>query len=219
MYRPTAAVSACFPEATVPVLWSNFPCQDKKMRSFPVLFTLFLLTGCVLPGQKTVDTPAVIEPTVVFRPSDSAYLLSCVSELRDLKSRDFQKHYREVSNRLAGGSDRDILQFVCLSLNRRADYKQFKQGEKVFRKYLGDHPGATEDMKGVLVLLQDLDRLLGSRRAAYRKLLDERDRLAAETEVLKRQHQQDTGRIENLQRQIEQLKNIESIIKSREHQK
>lgn len=178
-----------------------------------------LLSGCVQWGEQGGNLSNEVEPTVIFEPSGSSYLLNCINKLQGMKQRDFNLHYQEVSGRLQKGDDQNTLQLICLSVSSRADYKQFKRGEKLFQKYLNEHPDVNNDMHGLLVLIHRLDQARVNRWTAYRKLLDERESLLAQVESLKLAAQQDKAKIEELKSQIDQLKNIENIIKSREHQK
>jgi chromosome segregation ATPase len=180
---------------------------------------LILAGGCTELTRNGRSTHQAVEPTVVFKPADSTYLLSCISEVDKIKKRDFSRHYKEISRRLKQGDDKDTLRFICLSLSRRASARQFAQGRKKLQQYIREHPDSDPDMAGLLLLVRQIDRVKNSYGAEYKKLQAERNSLQAEIETLREQTEQDKGRIEELQRQIDQLKNIESIIKSREKQK
>ena len=191
---------------------------DMKMKnSFILVVILLLIGGCVQVGQETGSPPPAVSPTVIFVSSDSSYLLSCVSELQGLKQKDFDRYSVEAATRLKQGNDQDTLRFICLSLHQLADDKQFKQGDKLFRRYIEEHPDSSDDMQGLLVLFDRLEQAKVNRSMDLKKLLDERDELAAQVETLQVQAKQDQERIQELQSQIDQLKNIESIIKNREH--
>ena len=188
-----------------------------KMKNGLVLVVILLLIGgCVQVGQDTGSPPPAVSPTVVFVPSDSSYLLACVSELQGLKQKDFDRYSVEAAIRREKGDDQDRLRFICLSLHQLADDEQYKQGEKLLRQYIGEHPDSSDDMQGLLVLFDRLDKAMVKRRMDRKKLLDEGDELAAQVETLQLQTKQDQERIQELQSQIDQLKNIESIIKNRE---
>jgi len=195
-------------------------CQlpDMKMKNGFVLLVIFLLIGgCVQVGQDTGSPPPAVSPTVIFVSSDSSYLLSCFSELQGLKQKDFDRYSVEAASRLKEGDDQDMLRFICLSLHQLADDKQYKKGEKLFRRYIEEHPDSSDDMQGLLVLFDRLKQAKVNRSTARKKLLDELDELAAQAETLQLQTRLDQERIKELQSQIDQLKNIESIIKNREH--
>ena len=189
------------------------------MKNVMVLLVVFLLpvAGCMQVGLlHDKGTAPAVAPTVVYKPSDSSYLLACVHELQGLKKKTLERYYTEAAKTLQEGNDQDILRFICLSLHVRADDKQFRRGKKMLRKYIDEHPDASGDMEGLLALFSRLDLAMVDRRTGYKKLLDERDALLKEVETLRLQIKRDQGRIQELQSQIEQLKNIESIIKNRE---
>lgn len=177
---------------------------------------LLLIGGCVQVGQDIGSPPSAISPTVVFVPSDSSYLLACVNELQGLKQNDFDRYSGEAAIRLEGGDDKDTLQYICLTLHQRADYKLFKQGEKLLRRYIKEHPDTSDSMQGLLVLLKQLEEAMVKRSTDRKKLLDERGEQAEQVETLLLQTKQDQERIQELQSQIDELKNIENIIKNRE---
>ncbi len=188
-----------------------------KMKNDLVLVVILLLIGgCVQIGQDIGSPPSAISPTVVFVPSDSSYLLSCVNELQGLKQKDFDRYSVESAIRLEKGDDQDTLQFICLTLHQRSDYKQFKRGEKLLRKYIKEHPDTSDAMQGLLVLWGQLEQAMVNRWTDRKKLLDERGEQAVQVETLLLQTKQDQVRIQELQNQIDQLKNIENIIKNRE---
>ena len=78
-------------------------------------------------------------------------------------------------------------------------------------------------MQGLLALLKQFDQERVARWVQQRNHREAQERLAAEkgqwTEritLLEQQAEQDQARIKELQQQIEQVKNIENIIKNRE---
>jgi len=191
------------------------------MKSLLVLlFVLFLfMGGCVQPGQHNKGSLSVIPPTVIFEQSDSSYLLSCVNELQGLNKKKFNHFLKESASRVKGGGDKDTLRFICMSMHTKAGLKQAGKGEKLLKKYIDEHPDASGDMKGLLVLFSRLNQSrasLGSRNDG-KKIIAERDKLAKEVDDLQLAVKRDQGRILELQSQIDQLKNIENIIKNREH--
>lgn len=196
-----------------------YRCLDnlKMITGVVLVAVLLLFGGCVQVGQKTGTPPPAVSPTVVFVPSDSSYLLSCISELQGLKRKDFDRYSVEAAKRLEQGNDRDTLRFICLSLHRLADDKLFKRGGKLFKSYIDEHPDISDDMQGLFVLFKRLEQVKVNQWTDRKKLLEELDLLTAQVEELQIQTSQDQERIQELQSQIDQLKNIESIIKNREH--
>lgn len=185
-----------------------------------VLSVLFLsIGGCVQSGQHNKGSLSAISPTVIFEPSDCSYLLSCVNELQGLKKKKFNHFLEESASRLKGGGDKDTLRFICMSMHSKAGYKQARKGEKLLQQYIDEHPDASGDMKGLLALFSRLNQSRGSLLSGNdsKKIIAERDNLAKDVEDLQLVIKRDQGRIQELQSQIDQLKNIENIIKNREH--
>ncbi len=154
----------------------------------------------------------LIEPIVVYPSLGSSYLLSCLIDMQTLERPDFDSKFEISASTLEHGSELDKLRFICLSLNEKADYKQFKHGTKVLDQYLADHTESDAEMQGIRLLFSRLDEEIINRWSAWRSLLNDKKELKAKVESLK-------VTIEGQQKQIEQLKNIENIIKSRETSK
>jgi hypothetical protein len=154
----------------------------------------------------------LIEPIVVFPSLGSNYLLSCLVDMHLLERQDFDPKFGISASTLEHGSELDKLRFICLSLNEKADYKQFKHGTKVLDQYIADHIESDAEMQGIRLLISRLDEEITNRWSAWKSLLNNKKELKAKNESLK-------VTIEEQQKQIEQLKNIENIIKSRETSK
>lgn len=163
------------------------------------------------------------EATVVFHPSDSNNLLSCLQESQDLSRADFKAYYQQVVSGRDRNGDVDSLRFVCLSLHRYASYNQFKEGLVVFDNYIEAHPDERTSLQGLGLLFNRIKREKINRWSQRNKLMDEKEALEDENRELldtvaelEKTIEQDRSRITELQKQIEQLKNIENIIKNRE---
>ena len=183
-----------------------------------------ILGGCVAGQRQTGGLDDLLEPTVVFHATDGSYILSCLNGTGSLRSSEFNRYFQEAEKGVTSGTDEDKLRFICLSLNSKANYKQFRQGVDLLRQYIRQHPDSREEMHGLMNLVQRLDKAKVTRWSNRKKMLDEKEELEAEVaslqarvEVLLREHEQDTVKIQELRNQIEQLKNIENIIKNREH--
>lgn len=170
------------------------------------LCSISLLAGCVELRQ---DEWERLEPIVVVPSFNSNYLLSCLDDMKTIKREEFNVQFESAEADLKYGRNLDKLRFICLSLNEKADYKQFTHGKEVLEQYLADHPDSGNDMKGLQILVHRLDEEILNRWSAWKSLLNDKKELKAEVESLK-------VKIETQQQQIEQLKNIENIIKSRE---
>ena len=101
--------------------------------------------------------------------------------------------------------------------------EKIKGGIEAAEAYVGTLTEDSVGMKGLLALMQRLDKEKIARWMAYNRGVEEKEGLAAENkELMERNGQleknavQDQGRIRDLQKQIEQLKNIENIIKNRD---
>jgi hypothetical protein len=184
-----------------------------------LLLLVFLFAGGCVQGSYLDGSTGTVAPTVVFEPSGSSSLLSCVNELQGLTRKEVLNFTREVAENIDPGNEENQLKYICLSLNPKADYKQFKRGKKALAQYIEQHPDATSDMQGLLVLVKQLDRALLGSFSGRNKIQAERDMLAAKIEALELETTQDQVKIQELQRQVDQLKNIENIIKNREHTK
>lgn len=172
---------------------------------------IFLLCAVVVLGGCAAWKPndwQRLEPIVVLSSFGSNYLLSCLNDMQSLERQDFDAQFKMAEAGLKHGRKLDKLRFVCLSLNEKADYKQFKRGVDVLGQYIEDYPDSKEDMQGVQILVNRLDEEIMNRWSAWKSLLKDKEKLSAEVESLK-------VRINEQQKQIEQLKNIENIIKSR----
>jgi hypothetical protein len=117
---------------------------------------------------------------------------------------------------LQRGNDLDKLNFICLSLHAKADYRQFKQGTRVLEQYVSEHPESPSEIKGLQILVDRLDIEIITKWSAWKSLLEENDELKVKVESSRGKLEQNQVLIGELQNQIEQLKNIENIIKSRE---
>jgi hypothetical protein len=100
--------------------------------------------------------------------------------------------------------------------NAGADYQQFKEGTKVLEQYIAEHPNSPDDIQGFQILVNQVDVEMTTKWSAWKSLLEDKKELIAEVDSLQEKLEQDQVLIEELQTQIEQLKNIENIIKSRE---
>jgi len=168
-----------------------------------------LTGGCTGLGPHVGEGGTLLEPLVVFPSFSNNYLMSCLSETENLNQEEFEKEFEEADKGLGNGRDMDSLRLVCLSLNKKADYKQFTRGKKVLEKYFEDHPELGDDMNGFRILVDRLDEEIQNRWSAWKSLLNDKKELTAELESLK-------VKVEEQQKLIEQLKSIEPIVKSRE---
>ncbi|MDX1776157.1 MAG: hypothetical protein R3297_06220, partial [Desulfobulbales bacterium] len=101
-------------------------------------------------------------------------------------------------------------------LHEKADYSQFQQGKKVLEQYINEHPDTSDNFKGLKFLVDRIEEEIITKWSAWKSLREERNELKTEVGTLQKQIAADKLFIGELQEQIEQLKNIENIIESRE---
>ncbi len=180
---------------------------------------LFLLAACAPLNPQRSIYPGRQEATVVFYPTDSNNLLSCLEESKSLKRKEFSDVFLSVSDTVQQGGDADQLRFICLSLHKHASYKDFKKGLGVLSGYIKKHPDEKKSLSGFQMLVQRLHQEKISRWAQTnsKEILEEENKqLLDKIAALENAAEQDKVRVLELQNQIEQLKNIENIIKNRE---
>lgn len=170
---------------------------------------VLLLGGCSSLVPSSWENDSILEPLSVFPVFSNSYLLSCISEMEALNEEKFARRFEYAASHLADGGNLDKLRFICLSLTSKAEYGQFRKGWEVFHEYLDKNPGQREDMQGFRILLDRLKEEIQDKRSIRKAFLAEENELLAEIESLK-------IRLEEQQKQVERLKNIEPIIKSRE---
>ena len=185
--------------------------------------SVVLAQGCAgrygkqpLPDQQTA--------TVVFRPRTGEAGLSCVGAQGKMTRKESKAAYADAAERFAKSKgDADARNQICLSLHPYAGYKQFKEGMDQLSRYIQNHPDAAPGLQGIYLLMQRIDREKTIRWTQNNKTSDEKEGLESENkelaernELLEQAAAQDRNRVNELQNQIEQLKNIENIIKNRE---
>ena len=179
-------------------------------KNLLLLVCLLLLGGCAELRQS--GSVIGIRP----RPNDTHYILSCLNTIQNLEPEEFAANFKIAEAGLQDGRDQDTLRFICLSLHAKADYNQFKQGITVLEQYITEHPDSPEDIQGLAILLGRLNEEIEQKWSAWKSLLEDKKKLTADIEALQGKLVEDQIVIMELQKQIEQLKNIENIIKSRE---
>lgn len=192
----------------------------RGMKTYTILLVcLLVMCGCVQPGQYRVKSDEILDPIIVFRSFSSYYILSCLKDTQDMEREAFEAGFGRAEAGLEHGSDLDALRFVCLSLNPNADYKKFQQGVKVYEQYLEEHPDSGIDMEGLHLLLGRLDEEIKNKWSAWRSLLEEKRELQERISSLQGSLEQAELKNTELQNQIDQLKDIENIIRRRETDK
>lgn len=185
-----------------------------------VVMSLMLVGGCSGTGKTVSGSPREVP---VVQATEADIILVCLNSNEKLSRKDFNAAYKTAKDEVSRAENADKLRLVCLSLHQQASYRQFKEGLEVLSHYIKEHPAATPALQGLMTLMQRIDREKIVKWAQSSKRMDEKEGLEAENrelqernEMLERSTAQDQARIKELQQQIEQLKNIESIIKNRE---
>ena len=181
-----------------------------------------VICGCVA-GCVPQKPPAPTPPRVVIRESGTVAILSCLDETRSLSRRELRAAYDAADKQPETGTESAIHRLACLSFHERATLQQFRRGLELLTTYAETHPEEAAGLNGLLALLWRLDRERGAGWVHRRKFLKdeeklktENSRLAERVREIEQQAVQDQARIKELEQQIEQLKNIENIIKKRE---
>lgn len=149
------------------------------------------------------------------QPSGASFLLECINDSKNIGRSEFDINFEMATKDLQSGQDIDKLRFICLSFNEKADHKQFKQGMVVLGQYIDEHPDSSEEIHGFQVLAIRLNQEIINRWSAWKTLLNDKKKLTAEVEMLRLSLETAQARNDELLQQIEQLKNIDKIIKSR----
>ena len=173
-----------------------------------------VVSGCVVETRQTTRHNS---NDAGRQQCDSAVVLSCLRDLKGIKTRAFRAEVSRAAKALATGGDEARLRFICVSLHPRANYTQFRQGVDELKRYIDEHPEREREMAGLLGLVDRLDQAKIKRWSVRKKLLRENERLEDRLAEMEQAHKEDQVRLQALRRQIEQLKNIENIIKNREH--
>jgi hypothetical protein len=193
----------------------------KRIYLVVVLLSGLLLSGCAcIFGGSGSDQP---KEKIVVQPTDADTILACLVGNEKMSRKEFSNAYKTALAAAGLAENADLPSLVCLSLHQQASYKQFKDGLDALSRHIKAHPESAPSLHGLALLMQRIDREKIVKRVQSNKSLDEKEGLEAEnrdlqerTEALERSAAQDQARIKELQTQIEQLKNIESIIKNRE---
>jgi len=170
---------------------------------------MVLLGGCSELRHASLESEKPLEEPAVSPSVSSKDLLSCLDNLQSIEGKEFDAKFELAEASLMSGREVDTLHFICLSLNAKADYEQFKYGTMVLEQYLDEHPDSGKDLQGFRILVDRLDHAIRNKWSSWKTLLNDKKALKAEVASLE-------ARIEDLNKQIEQLKNIENIMKSRE---
>jgi hypothetical protein len=187
------------------------------------LFLIALLMNGCAEGYGRKGSSDQPKEKIVMQASNAESLLSCLAGNQKMSRQEFAAAYKAAFSNAARDENDDVLHLICLSLHQHASYKQFKEGMEALAGYTKAHPEGASGLQGLQMLMQRIDQEKIAKWTLSNKNLDEKEVLEAENKELLERNQvlekgvaDDQARIKELQKQIEQLKNIESIIKNRE---
>ncbi|MCL1980550.1 MAG: hypothetical protein FWG62_05695 [Proteobacteria bacterium] len=192
----------------------------RKAYWVSILIAGLMLSGC---AGKEPEPPKEI---ITVRATETDEILACYASDKKFSRKEFNNAYKAAFADVTRSKDAEPSPLLCLSLHQLATYKQFKGGLEALVRYIKAQPESAPSLKGLVQLLQRLDQEKVGKWAQNNKNLDvkeEKEELEAENrglleriDALEKSSAQDQERINGLQQQIEQLKNIENIIKNRE---
>nr|WP_321465575.1 hypothetical protein [uncultured Desulfobulbus sp.] len=157
--------------------------------------------------------------------SSSETILSCLQTHTNISRKSYKNAVKETEqNYTAKNNAYNSLQVICINIHPYASYSQFRKGKKQLADYMTQHPNDTSGLGGLEYLLEQMNRERAARRNLSNKIEKEKQSLNLKNKELidqnsrlKSDAEQDKARLNELRKQIDQLKNIESIIKNREH--
>jgi hypothetical protein len=198
----------------------------KNLCLVSVFLSCLLVSGCAGGfGKKEPEEP---KEKIVVQATDADTILSCLADNQKMSRKELSEAYKEAYAARAESDGR--FRLICLSLHPDASYKQFKEGVETLSLHIKSHPESAPSLQGISLLMQRIDREkivkwvqsnknLGAKEgleAENKELLERNEMLFERNRVLEKSAASDQVRIKELQKQIEQLKNIETIIKNRE---
>lgn len=191
-----------------------------KAGSVVVLGLVCILAGC--SHQRTDTTSSYLE-TVPAQLTDSETLLVCLQKTKQYTRSEYREIYKKAS--ASESFTKNDMYRICLNLHRYSEYKNFKDGLESLQDHVKISPADSLYLQGIASLVERIDKEKIKRWSQRNKLMNEREALeeenaemAAALSALEQENSQNQKRVEELQKQIEQLKNIENIIKNRELQ-
>ncbi len=172
--------------------------MSKNVFIFALFYVWLFMGGCV----ELLETPKLVQwsgPPILFQPMSAGTVLACLDEIDSLSPEEFKQFYDEALNIVTQEGDKNILPLVCLGLNPRASDKQFEKSIELIGKHTLTHPDDNQELQGLQSLLARLKEAKINKRLDSNKM----------RKILAKK--------KNLEKQIEQLKNIEKIITNKEH--
>ena len=187
--------------------------MQKTINLIVLFIFVMLIGGCAVsqsnfPGNKKQ-----------LSNQETIYILSCINELKNLGEKEFTTEFKKAEKSLLNGSDQDKLRFICLSFHANAEYQEFQQGLEELQLYLAEHQYSSDSIEGLKILVERLDEEIAKKQSSWKSLHEEKKTYTKDVAYLQKRLKEEEVLIKELQQQIEQLKNIESIIQRRESEK
>lgn len=187
------------------------------MKSSIILLLIVISWGCTGCGQRHNSASDSLSAQIVYHPHDCDTLLRCIHAEQKLSPKMFKQAFAQAENRIKEDkSDEATLRFICLSLHARANSMQFRMGMQRLIQYIQTHPDMAPGLSGLQYLMQWINKERISGWSKNTKTSMEIKGLLERNEQLELESEQNQARIQELLNQIDQLKNIENIIKNRE---
>jgi len=177
-----------------------------------LLFFILMLNSCSQFGKQRADD-RYREDQSLQQPAAET-ILNCLQNNWDLSRKEYKKAYKAAQEQYtAKQSEYNQLRLLCFNIHPSARYNQFREGIKQLSKYTKEHPKESSGLTGLKYLLE----LIDSERILRWNASNKNDDLLERNQQLQMETEQDKLRLKELKKQIDQLKNIESIIKNREY--
>jgi len=180
-----------------------------------LFFFTLLFNGCSRFERQRADVRHRDDLSQQLSPAET--ILDCLQNHWDISRKEYkialntaQKNYE------AQQSAYNQLQMICFNVHPSAKYSQFRDGIQQLSRYAEDHPEQTSGLTGLKYLLELIDRERILRWNLSDKYDEDTKKLQERNQRLQKEAEQDGKRLKELNKQIDQLKNIESIIKNRE---
>jgi len=177
-------------------------------------FTLLLISCSHVEQQHAVVR---FGSDLSLQQSPAETVLNCLQSHWDLSRKEYKTALKTAKNKFESQqSEYNRLQLICMNIHPSAKFSQFRDSIQQLSKYSKEHPKDISGLTGIQHLLELIDRERILRWNASNKYDKETKNLIERNQQLTKEAEQDKERLKELNKQIDQLKNIESIIKNRE---
>ncbi|MBU0945862.1 MAG: hypothetical protein KJ804_16085 [Proteobacteria bacterium] len=182
-----------------------------------VILLSLLLASCqqfsALDNQYNHPPEAIEDPCHI----SSDEILSCIVSSKQLSTKDLNSEFDALINFIESESSNTKLnRLLCLTLHHDASKKQLQRGKDILEKIIKNNKCRQKNLTGLLLLIQgNLDlhekyiNKASKLQLEQKKLLKKNETLTLELdeEIISSQR-----RIEDLEQQVQKLKEIESMV-------